>query len=179
VLSAFALQQHLSITRLAGIFLICAAVASFAFERSSLSTHWRGKATALATGLIIAVYTVIDAVGLRLAPTAFTYIVWLFLLDGAFVAAAVTVVRRRTVANYLQREWKTALVAGVLGVASYGLALLALSFGPVSEVAALRETSVIFAAVIGSLILGEPFGARRVAAAATVVLGVLLLQPAF
>jgi drug/metabolite transporter (DMT)-like permease len=179
LLSALTLKQHLSATSLVGIVLICAAVASFSFERSSLSNHLRGKATALATGLIIAVYTVIDAIGLRVAPTAFSYIVWLFLLDGAFVAFAVTIARRRHVAGYLRREWKTALVAGILGVSSYGLALLALSFGPVTEIAALRETSVIFAAIIGTLILGEPFGTRRASAAATVVLGVILLQPAF
>ena len=68
------------------------------------------------------------------------------------------------------------MIAGLLGVLTYGLALIALSLGPVAQIAALRETSILFAALIGTLILGEPFGAKRVVAGVLAVVGIGLMQ---
>jgi drug/metabolite transporter (DMT)-like permease len=163
---------------LAGIVLVSLAVASLAFDRSPKTAKNRmgGIAAALITGLIVAAYTAVDAVGLHLASTPFTYIVWLFVLDGAFVALAVALARRRAVPPFIARNWKAALIAGILGVLTYGLALLALSLGPVAQIAALRETSIFFAALIGTLVLGEPFGAKRIVAATLAVAGIVLMH---
>ena len=160
------------------IVAIAAAVASFAFERGALrsSAGRRGVALAVVTGLIIAVYTVIDGIGLRMAQTKMTYIVWLFVLDGAFVSACVLAVRRRLVLPFLERNWRSALLGGLLGVLTYGLALFALGLGAIAEIAALRETSIMFATLIGALFLGEAFGRRRMVAALLVASGVIGLQ---
>jgi len=136
----------------------------------------RSIAAALITGLIIAAYTAVDAIGLRLAPTPFTYIVWLFILDDSFVMLMVVLARRRTILPFINHHWRPALIAGLLGVLTYGLALIALSMGPVAQIAALRETSILFAALIGTLILGEPFGAKRVVAGVLAVVGIGLMQ---
>ncbi len=101
---------------------------------------------------------------------------WLFVLDGAFVALAVALARRRIVLPFVTRNWRPSLIAGVLGVLTYGLALLSLSLGPVAQIAALRETSIVFAALIGTLFLGEPFGTKRIVAAAIAVIGIVLMH---
>ena len=160
-----------------GIALVSLSVASFAFARglTPSKTHARSMALAFATGLIIAVYSVVDATGLRLAPTPIAYIVWLFVLDGAFVSLLVVLARRRAVLPFIAGHWRSTLVAGILGVLTYGLALLALAMGTVAEIAALRETSIVFAALLGTYVLGESFGKKRVTAALAVAGGIVLM----
>jgi len=177
-LAAALAGEVVSAAKLACIALISAGVAAFAFERGTLSTpsRWRGVAFAVVTGIIIAVYTVIDGIGLRVADGKLTYIVWLFVMDGAFVSASVALVRRHALAPFLRMNWRPALLGGILGIITYGLALYALGLGAITEIAALRETSIVFAALIGALFLREAFGPRRMLAAALVAVGVIALQ---
>lgn len=178
LLASFAVNEPLSVAKMASIALISLAVASFAFERGALSSasRRRGMILAVMTGLIIAVYTTIDGVGLRVAETKMTYIVWLFVMDGAFVSSSVALARRSTLVPFLRRHWKPALAGGVFGIMTYGLALYALGLGTIAEIAALRETSTVFAVLIGIFFLGEHFGARRIVAAFLVATGAIALQ---
>jgi drug/metabolite transporter (DMT)-like permease len=169
--------EKLNAIQLASIGIISIGVAMLAFERNKPMTPRarRGAIYAVATGLIIACYTVLDGIGVRKA-IPMTYIAWLFMLDGLFVSSLVGWLRRDKVRGFLQRRWKSSLVGGVLGISSYGLALYALSMSAMATIAALRETSVIFAAALGALVLGEPFGPRRILAATIVAAGVISLQ---
>lgn len=178
ILAVHFANQNLNLWQIAGIGLISCGIASFALERTAFATPSgrRGLLLACITGFIIACYTTIDGIGLRMAGTPFTFIVWFFVLDGVFVTSAVTLARRRTVTAFLRNHWKKGLTAGVLGVVTYGLALYALGMGAMVEIAALRETSVVFAAMIGSFLLHEPFGARRFAASLVVATGVIVMQ---
>lgn len=166
------------VTHYAGLALICVAVASFAFERPPNAVFSFGSriGVALGTGLIVALYTLIDATGVRTAANPFTYIAWLLVLDGAFVLSAVGVARGAALPRYVQLHWRTLAVAGILGVLAYASALYALRIGNVAQVAALRESSVLFSALLGTLYLREPFGKRRVSAAAGIVLGIGLMH---
>jgi drug/metabolite transporter (DMT)-like permease len=177
-LAAALVGEVVSAAKLLCIALISAGVAAFAFERATLSTpsRRRGVVLAVITGIIIAVYTVIDGIGLRVADTSMTYIVWLFVLDGFFVSASVAIVRRHGLVPFLRLNWRSALLGGILGVVTYGLALFALGLGAIAEIAALRETSIVFAALIGTLFLREAFGPRRMLAAVLVAVGVIALQ---
>lgn len=170
--------RDLSIWQAVSIGLICIGVASFALERTVWTERNARKGLALAgvTGIIIACYTTIDGIGLRLADSPLTFIVWFFLLDGAFVTLAVILARRRVVTPFLVKHWRKGLVAGILGVVTYGLALYALALGAVVEIAALRETSVVFAALIGAFALREPLGPRRIIASAIVALGIVVMH---
>jgi drug/metabolite transporter (DMT)-like permease len=161
-----------------GIVLISVAVTSFAWSANvrPAGSSWRGTAFALLTGIIIAAYTVVDAIGLRAAPNALAYIVWLFVLDGAFVAIIVALARGRAIVSFIHDSWKITLLAGALGVLTYGLALFAFSLGPVAEIAALRETSIFFAALIGARFLREPFGQIRIVSALIAIAGILILH---
>lgn len=166
------------VTHYAGITLICVAVASFAFERppNAAFSFASRIGIALATGLVVAIYTLIDAAGVRTAANPFTYIVWLLVLDGAFVLSAVGFARRGALPRYVQLHWRSLAAAGILGVLAYASALYALRIGNVAQVAALRESSVLFSALLGALYLREPFGRRRVVAATGIVLGIALMH---
>ncbi|MFQ5765382.1 MAG: EamA family transporter, partial [Rhodospirillales bacterium] len=118
----------------------------------------------------------IDGIGGRTAGNVFDYIVYLFLLDGIPFALLVLFLRRRALAPTVKAHWKNGALGGVFSFFAYALVIWAMSLTPMTYVSALRETSVILAALIGTRVLREPFGRRRIAAAACVAVGIILLQ---
>ena len=159
-----------------GIVLICGGVlslglAGFHWRSSRVSTLW-----ALANAVIIASYTLVDAAGVRAAGRPETYVVWLFVLDALPFPLVVLLLKRHQLVLYASKFWLRGLVGGALSAAAYGVVLWAMTRAPVAAVAALRETSVIFAALIGVWLLKEGHIARRVAGAITVAAGVIALR---
>jgi drug/metabolite transporter (DMT)-like permease len=159
-----------------GVLLICGGVlslglAGFHWRTSRVSTGW-----ALANAVIIATYTLIDAAGVRLSASPAGYVLWLFVLDALAFPLIVLLLKRNQLAAYAARFWLRGLVGGVLSSLAYGIALWAMTRAPVAAVAALRETSVIFAALIGAWLLKEGHLGRRLAGAATVAAGVIALK---
>jgi drug/metabolite transporter (DMT)-like permease len=161
-----------------GVGVVSAGVLSVALERGLPWRHdLRPPAFALGTGVLIATYTVVDGLGVRRAGSPLGYSAWLFLLDGVPWAALLLCLRWRQPTRVTPRRIGQGFAAGALSMAAYSLVLWALSLGLLAPIAALRETSVIIAALIGTLLLGEPFGRRCVAAACLVAAGVVLLIP--
>jgi drug/metabolite transporter (DMT)-like permease len=112
----------------------------------------------------------------RLSGNSASYGLWLFFLTAwPYVGIAVWS-RRGALGTHLRRHWWRGLLGGTLTIAAYLIALWAMTRAPIAAVAALRETSVIFAAVIGAWLLKEPFGRHRVAGACLVVVGIALLK---
>ncbi len=132
-------------------------------------------AFAVATGLFIASYTLVDGVGVRLAGSRLGYIAWLHLLDAFPIVLAALLLRRGRAMGGLRTEWKRGAAGGLLNLGAYGLVIWALSLGAMAPVAALRETGVIFATLIGTVFLGEPFGPRRLPSALLIAVGIVLL----
>ena len=158
-----------------GILLICAGIVSIAFLRRErhppAAARW-----AFANAAIIASYTLVDGSGARASGNAIAYVTWLIFVEGLpFVAW--TLLRRGAPARaYLLRGWRRGLLGGAASLGAYAIVLFAMTRAPVAAVAALRETSVLFAALIGGVWLKEGFGAMRLAGAASVVLGVAALK---
>jgi drug/metabolite transporter (DMT)-like permease len=161
----------------AGIALASAAMASFAFEpRAPHPGVSRSVASAFAAAAMIGCYTFLDAQGIRRAGGPLSYIAWnCWATSLAFCVFALVYARGR-VSAFLAPEALRGVAGGLLATGGYSIVLWALSRGAMANVAALRETSVVFAALIGTHLLGEGFGARRITAALCVALGVLLLQ---
>ena len=160
----------------AGVLLICGGVlslglAGFRWRESRVSTGW-----ALANAVVIAAYTLCDAAGVRASGSPVGYVAWLFVLDAVPYPLLVLALKRRALLDYAARHWARGLAGGTLAAASYGVALWAMTRAPVAAVAALRETSVIFAALIGAYILREGHPKRRLAGAAAVAAGVIALK---
>jgi len=131
---------------------------------------------AVGTGLTIAAYTTVDGLGVRLSGSSVAYIGWLMLLESLCVPAWALARRRHDLREVPWRVLSAGLLAGALSVLAYGLVLWAQTRGDLAPIAALRETSVIFGAIIGTVVFHEPFGRTRIAATALVVAGVLLLN---
>jgi drug/metabolite transporter (DMT)-like permease len=169
--------ETLSLGELAGIALISGAIVSLVFfAGEGAQKGWRTIAYPLFTGLMIAAYTVVDGIGVRLSGSPTGFIGWLFLLSPLPITFIAITKRRRLAIGFLQQSWRPSVLAGCLNFSSYGLAIWALSLGTMAHVSALRETSVIIAALIGTIILGESFGLRRIFLAVIVVSGVIIMS---
>ncbi len=180
VLSTSVAGEALGTGQWLAVALISGGVLSLAIDRRLLSRRLVGPISyALMTAVLIGLYTFIDALGLRSADSVFGYIFWLLALSGGAFLILVAWMRRLRPRKIAIGTWGRGVCAGGLATLSYGAFLWALSLGAMAPVAALREISVVFAAVIGALFLGEPFGRRRIAAAAAVAAGVVALNLPF
>lgn len=160
----------------AGVFLICGGVLSLGAiglgrGRARAATGW-----ALANAVIIAAYTLVDAAGVRAAGGAERYVIWVFLFLGLPYPALVLARRRVAFLRHALLHWPRGLAGGACAVASYGIVLWAMTRAPVAAVAALRETSVIFGALVGAWLLKEGHVRRRLGGAAAVLAGVIALK---
>ena len=160
-----------------GVAVVSAGIMSLAlFGRSWRPGEDRGIVFALMTSLAIAGYTVADGMGVRRAGNELGYILWLFALDCLPVLAFALWRRRDRLAAAFGPQLKVGLAGGLLTGAAYGIVIWAMSLGPMAHIIALRESSVLIAAAIGTLLLKEPFGRNRIAAAAAVAGGAVLLN---
>jgi len=130
---------------------------------------------ALATGASVAAYSFSSGMGVRSGGTVLGFQAWLEIVNGVVMLGFALLTRRRAALDYARHHSATGLLAGVLSVLGFLAYLAAAQSLPLGPVTALRETSVIFGAVIGSIVLKEGFGLRRIAAATMVVLGIALL----
>ncbi len=133
---------------------------------------------ALLTGLCIASYSLIDGIGGRLSNNVFAYITWLFFLDAIPITLATIWLRRGQLISTLSQSWRVGVLGGCFAFMAYGLVIWAMSRAPMSEVSAVRETSVVFATLIGIFYLGESMRWSRIVASIMVAGGVILMQVA-
>ncbi len=147
------------------------ALVSAGVLTTALGRHMPGRtlAWALLTGAAVAGYTVIDAQGVRAAPSAPSYIVWSFVIDGAVIGLAPFAAWRgpRFVAT-ARAQWRVGLLAGAGSIVSYGLALWALRLGATPRLAALRGAAILFAVVIAIVFLKEKASVARLAGVAII-----------
>ena len=130
----------------------------------------------LATSILIAFYTVVDGLGVRVAGNSFAYIFWTFLFEPVPICLFLLVYKRAQWLAYLRQKPGKIILGGVASSTAYGLVIYAMGFGSMAMVSSLRETSVIFAALIGTLLFREPFGRQRIIAAVLVSLGIMLIR---
>lgn len=173
----FLLDDHLTPAMWAGVALISAGILlPFWLAAGRTPGLLKSSSFALANAVIIATYTLVDGFGTRLSANPLSYCLWLFLLDPLPILAVAIARHRMGVWRHVQARWLPSLIGGILTVAAYGIVLWAMTRAPIAAVAALRETSVIFAAVIGSVLLREGFGAPRIAGAVFVACGIAALR---
>ena len=168
-------DEHLGALAWSGIVVLAVGLMSLAVSSGSLTrVELPAVGAAVATGLTIAAYTLADGLGVRRSGDPYAYAALLFFLQGP-VFPIVVLSRRRPVDLTQLSVVGRGLLAGLLSVVAYSAVLWAQTKAPLAEVAALRETSVIVAAVIGAVFLKERFGARRMAAAVLVAVGIFMI----
>jgi len=154
--------------------------------------HRKALMFAFANAAIIALYTVVDGRGVRAAAGTFAaagasadhaalrYVMTLFVLDGIAYPSLVWLRRsspaRREIVRYARQRWPVAALGGSASIGSYAIALWAMTRAPIASVAALRETSVLFAALLGTVLLKERFGLQRAVGTLVIVAGVMALR---
>lgn len=158
----------------AGLLAICAGIGLLAIQAGSLSASRQALGVAIILGLCVASYSVADGIGVRLSDNPLGYMGWLFLLEFP-VPLAIWLSRIKLATPMAWQTLGQGLIAGVFSVIAYGLVLYAKTLAPLGAVSAVRESSVIIAALIGVVIFGERPWAGRLIAAAVVAMGVVLL----
>lgn len=150
-------------------------LALWGIRGSGRRPDWPALLAALATGLAIAGYTTVDGVGVRASGSSLGYIAWLMILEGLAIPAYALYRRRGALVEQLRPFATRGLLGAALSVAAYGLVLWAQTRAALAPIAALRESSIIVGAAIGTLFFKERFGAPRIAAAGLMVVGIGLM----
>ena len=125
----------------------------------------RAVAYALFTAVTICAYSLVDGIGARTAGNAHSYALWLFVIDGAFITMIAVMMRGTGALPAMAAYWKSGLIGGVLSLVAYWIVIWAMTVAPIAKVAALRETSVLFAAGIAVVFLKSRWRATRIVAA--------------
>jgi drug/metabolite transporter (DMT)-like permease len=176
-LSAALIGEAVAGTRWLGIGLICGGVLGLALHRPAQSVpHPAATAFALGNACVIAGYTMVDGLGVRRSGAPAAYALWIFLLSGIALLLWAAMWRRRQFAAQLRGRWPLGLAGGAATMISYTLALWAMTVAPVALVAALRETSIGFAALISAVLLKERVTLQRLACTALIIAGAVALR---
>lgn len=160
-----------------GVIFLAVGVMALAFDRrTGLGQNPRAVLLALGTGVFIASYTLVDGFGGRQAGSAIGFAVCLTIGDGVLTFLIALVWKARPMARVVRTSFMPALLAGGMQVGSYWIIIVAMAFAPLGMVSALRETSVLFAAVISTFLLKEGFGVWRFVSAGLIACGIALTR---
>ena len=169
--------EELPALHLGGVFVVSAGLAALVLAGGRPTRReLPALVAATLTGLTIAGYTVVDGLGVRRAQSTAGYVFWLFTLESAILIGFVSYRYGRKLPAALRGHWRVGVCGAALSMGAYGLVLWAQTRGALAAVAALRETSVIVGAVIGSWLFRERFGMARVIATVLVATGIVLLN---
>jgi drug/metabolite transporter (DMT)-like permease len=178
--AALWLSEKLAPLQVAGLVVASLSILVFALPTAATHEGRRLDRTALfwaaMTAIGVGLYAVSDTRAVRAMESPYTFIVWLYLIDWIGVTAVLVWQRKGRVWASYRPELRHGFIGGIAGSISYGLAIYAYTLTDAAMVTALRETSVVFAAALGAWLLKEGFGARRIAAAAALAAGLVLMQ---
>jgi drug/metabolite transporter (DMT)-like permease len=159
-----------------GITLLSCALISLVFEGRSRRQPSSATGLALLNAVLIAAYTMVDGVGARLSGNAVAYGLWLFTLIGVPWFLWAMVVHRRDSGGKIRSDLPIGLVCGACSLASYVIALWAMTRAPIATVAAVRETSIVFGTFLGAVVLREHVTWMRASAACAIAAAVWIIR---
>ena len=168
-------NEPLTTPELLGMAAVTGGIISLADFRAASSRHRMAVPFALATGACIAAYSLSDGLGARHSGAVLGYLAWLLVVESVPIPLYCAIWQRERLSGQWRATWRRAGPAGVLSVVAYGIVLWAQTRGPLGTVAALRETGVIVAALMGWVFLHERFGRREALSALAVAAGAALL----
>lgn len=178
LLAAIGAGERLSSLQLLGLALASIAIMSLAGVGARRTSSGGAIAMALVTAGLICLYTFSDGRGVRSVENPLQFIGWSFFLGSVPLVATTVALRGREGLSVVRSVGPHAFGGGVMATIAYGIVLWAMSRTTMASVASLRESSVLFAAILGTRFLGEPFGRRRVLAALALMVGLVLIQVA-
>ncbi|WP_340614447.1 DMT family transporter [Xenorhabdus thailandensis] len=178
LLSWIILQEMLPPLAMLGVALIIVGIMLIAFPHGKNALHLDRKTllAAITTSAFTAGYTLSDGAGSRAGDNTLAYILWLFAINGWIMGVMMYFRYWNTAGRKLHQYWKQGLLGGLMQLLSYGIVIWAMSHAPIVLVAALRETSVLFAMLLSVVILREPFSKMRLLACIVIVVGVIVTK---
>ena len=175
--SVFWIGEELSTKMMIAIGLITMGIFSLMFRGKIFFDHsFRPVFYSLLTGSFIAAYTLADGLGVRFSGNAVSYVLWLMALECLPLLAITLYLRKRTVLSSLSQNWKFAVPGGILSVSAYGIVVWAMQHSPIALVSALRESSVVIAALLSIWVLKEKTTAKHLVSVTMVAAGVILTR---
>lgn len=177
IIATILLGETLNAQATLGIGLIAAGIMSLVLTRMQQGLQdTTALLYALGTGLFIASYSIVDGLGARASESSQSYLIWLNLFNGLPVVLVALVLRRGHLRQQVQSLWKYALFSGGISLLAYWMVLWAMTQAPLALVSAVRETSIIFALLIGVIFLKEKISLTKLAATAVTVVGAMVLR---
>ena len=175
-LAAFGAGEILQPGQILGLGLAALAIISLGASRVDGRSSKRAVWMAVLTAVLIGAYTYSDGRGVRSVDDAASFIGWSFFIGSVPMLLTTICVRRSKLLAGFRQHGRNGVAGGLMATFGYTIALWALSRAPMATVASLRESSVLFAAILGTRVLGESFGRRRIVSAVVLVIGLVLVQ---
>jgi drug/metabolite transporter (DMT)-like permease len=174
ILAILFLDEEISQINIVGIVFISLGIISlmigrFNYQRKTIMFS-------LLSGSCIAIYTLVDGAGIRTSSDIYSYIVWFTVLENMPFPLFVTLFHRSEFKPFLFKSYGKGLIGGGAAAAGYGIVLWAMTFANLGSVSALRESSILFATLIGVFVFKEGFGIKKIVASAAIVVGIFLIQ---
>ena len=176
IFSLFFLADPIGGTELLGVFVLGLGIVLMARGALLSGESRRLIPFALGAATTTAAYTVVDGLGARIAGDPISYVGWLLFLSGFFYVPVVLALKGPRILRASLHDWKVGIVAAVASLVAYGIAVWAMTQAPIALVAALRETSILFAVLIGWLVFGDKMNAGKAIAATFILAGVALTR---
>ncbi|MFT8783701.1 EamA family transporter [Acetobacter syzygii] len=174
ILNLFIQKEVLPPAAWLGVCVICVGILCMTALHSR--SQRSGVILSLLIAAIIASYTLVDGMGVRLSHAPAAYTLWIFLLTGLPLLGWSVVRNPARIGRYALKNWSYGIIGGASTIVSYGLALWAMTYAPIAVVAALRETSILFVTLISVFILHETVSRRRILGACVIAMGAMVLR---
>ena len=170
IISILFLSSDISVAGFVGILIVCIGLFLISYSKN-LSFNFRGFALAISTAILITAYTLVDGVGVRLSENGFSYIYWLFTLNG-IPLLIIGLISKDGLRKRETYTFKSGIAAGVFATSSYAIVVWSMQFIEIAYVSSIREISIVFAAIIGMLFLFEKNAKSRIIPSILIVSGI-------
>ncbi len=170
IISILFLSSDISFAGFVGILIVCIGLFLISYSKN-LSFNFRGFALAISTSILITAYTLVDGVGVRLSENGFSYIYWLFTLNG-IPLLIIGLISKDGLRKKETYTFRLGIAAGVFAVSSYAIVVWSMQFIEIAYVSSIREISIVFAAIIGMLFLFEKNAKSRIIPSILIVSGI-------
>ena len=170
IISILFLSSDISVAGFVGILIVCIGLFLISYSKN-LSFNFRGFTLAISTAILITAYTLIDGVGVRLSENGFSYIYWLFTLNG-IPLLIIGLISKDGLRKRETYTFRSGIAAGVFATSSYAIVVWSMQFIEIAYVSSIREISIVFAAIIGMLFLFEKNAKSRIIPSILIVSGI-------
>ena len=174
ILTLIILQEHISLLGFVGISTVCIGIFLISYSKNH-KFNFSAFILAISTALLIAIYTIVDGVGVRLSENKFSYLFWLLLLNGIPLLLISIFSKEKLLSNLNTKIISWGIPAGILAILSYGIVVWSMQHLEIAYVSSIRETSIVLATIMGLIFLKEKKAKGRILPAVLVVIGITIV----